>query len=123
MLLELLPLLRLRRQNEIQDVLRDQTEGAIIVLGSTPAIEDRRLIAADAGLAINPEDRARGNAELVLGRYEQAISDVEQAMRLGGQSFKPIYSHGYCAGNSVSGASFITGGGFHFPVRASLCGA
>jgi adenylate cyclase len=36
------------------------------------------LSAADAGLAINPDDpplyRARGEAELVLGRYEQAIS-------------------------------------------------
>ena len=44
------------------------------------------LSAADAGLAINPDDprlyRARGNAELVLGRYEQAISDVQHAMRL-----------------------------------------
>ena len=44
------------------------------------------LSAADAGLAINPDDpplyRARGNAELALGRYEQAISDVQQAMRL-----------------------------------------
>jgi adenylate cyclase len=42
--------------------------------------------AAEAGLAIKPDDpplyRARGNAELVLGRYEQAISDVERAMRL-----------------------------------------
>jgi adenylate cyclase len=44
------------------------------------------LSAADAGLAINPDDpplrRARGAAEVVLGRYEQAISDVRQAMRL-----------------------------------------
>jgi adenylate cyclase len=44
------------------------------------------LSAADAGLAINPDDpplyRARGAAELVLGRYEQAISDVQHAMRL-----------------------------------------
>jgi adenylate cyclase len=44
------------------------------------------LSAADAGLAIKPDDpplrRARGAAELVLGRYEQAISDVQQAMRL-----------------------------------------
>ena len=44
------------------------------------------LSAAEAGLAIKPDDpplyRARGNAELVLGRYEQAISDVEHAMRL-----------------------------------------
>jgi adenylate cyclase len=44
------------------------------------------LSAADAGLAINPDDpplrRARGAAEVVLGRYEQAISDVQQAMRL-----------------------------------------
>jgi adenylate cyclase len=44
------------------------------------------LSAADAGLATNPDDpplyRARGEAELVLGRYEQAISDVQQAMRL-----------------------------------------
>ena len=39
------------------------------------------LSAAEAGLAIKPDDpplyRARGNAELVLGRYEQAISDVD----------------------------------------------
>jgi hypothetical protein len=28
----------------------------------------------------------------------------------------------YC-GNSVDWASGITGGGFHFPVTASLCGA
>jgi adenylate cyclase len=44
------------------------------------------LIAADAGLAINPDDpplyRARGTAELVLGNYEQAKSDVRQAIRL-----------------------------------------
>ena len=44
------------------------------------------LSAADAGLAIRPDDslryRARGVAELVLGRYQQAISDVQQAMRL-----------------------------------------
>jgi adenylate cyclase len=44
------------------------------------------LSAADAGLAIKPDDpplyRARGTAEIVLGRYEQAISDVQQAMRL-----------------------------------------
>jgi adenylate cyclase len=44
------------------------------------------LSAADAGLAIKPDDpplrRARGAAELVLGRYEQAISDVQQAVRL-----------------------------------------
>jgi adenylate cyclase len=44
------------------------------------------LSAAEAALAIKPDDpplyRARGNAELVLGRYEQAISDVEHAIRL-----------------------------------------
>jgi adenylate cyclase len=44
------------------------------------------LGAANAGLAIKPDDpplyRARGYAELQLGRYEQAISDVRQAMRL-----------------------------------------
>jgi adenylate cyclase len=44
------------------------------------------LSAADAGLAINPDDpplyRARGAAELALGRYEQAKSDLQQAMRL-----------------------------------------
>ena len=44
------------------------------------------LSAADAGLAINPDYpplyRARGDAEIVLGRYEQAKSDVQQAMRL-----------------------------------------
>ena len=44
------------------------------------------LNAADAGLAIKPDDpplrRARGDAELVLGHYEQAIADVQQAMRL-----------------------------------------
>ncbi len=44
------------------------------------------LSAADAGLAINPDDpplyRARSLAELGLGRYEQAITDVQQAIRL-----------------------------------------
>ena len=44
------------------------------------------LSAADAELAIKPDDpplrRARGAAEVVLGRYEQAISDVQQAIRL-----------------------------------------
>jgi adenylate cyclase len=44
------------------------------------------LTAADAGLAIRPDDpllrRARGEAEVVLGRYEQAISDVQEAIRL-----------------------------------------
>ena len=43
------------------------------------------LSAADAGLSINPDDpplhRAQGTAELVLGRYEQAIADVQQAIR------------------------------------------
>ena len=45
------------------------------------------LSAADAGLAVNPDDpvlyRARGLAEIALGRYEQAKSDVQQAIRLG----------------------------------------
>ena len=44
------------------------------------------LSAAEAGLAIKPDDpplyRARGYAENALGRYEQAISDVQQAIRL-----------------------------------------
>ena len=44
------------------------------------------LNAADAGLAVNPDDPplyyARGVAKIVLGRYEQAISDVQQAIRL-----------------------------------------
>ena len=44
------------------------------------------LSAAEAGLAIHPDDpplhRARGFAETALGRYEQSISDVQQAMRL-----------------------------------------
>src|SRR5208282_460397 len=34
-----------------------------------------------------------------------------------------VETEGYCAGNSVDWASYITSGGFHFPVRASLCGA
>jgi hypothetical protein len=29
----------------------------------------------------------------------------------------------YCAGNSVGAAAFVTGGGFHLPVSASLFGA
>src|SRR5271165_3861439 len=45
------------------------------------------LSVADAGLAINPDDpvlyRARGLAENALGRYEQAKSDVQQAIWLG----------------------------------------
>ena len=44
------------------------------------------LSAADAGLAVNSDDpplyRARGLAENALGRYEQAKSDVQQAIRL-----------------------------------------
>jgi adenylate cyclase len=44
------------------------------------------LSAADAGLAINSDDpplyRARSLAENALGRYEQAKSDVQQAIRL-----------------------------------------
>jgi tetratricopeptide (TPR) repeat protein len=44
------------------------------------------LSAADAGLAINPNYAplyvARSTAENALGRYEQAKSDVQQAMRL-----------------------------------------
>ena len=47
------------------------------------------LSAADAGLAINPDDpplhRARSLAENALGRYEQAKSDVQQAIRLSPQ--------------------------------------
>ncbi|MGO9698429.1 MAG: hypothetical protein ACLPX7_04105 [Xanthobacteraceae bacterium] len=42
--------------------------------------------AADAGLALNPNYAslysARGHAETVLGRFEQAKSDLQQAMRL-----------------------------------------
>jgi adenylate cyclase len=45
------------------------------------------LSAADAGLAINPDDpvlyRARGLAEIALSHYEQAKTDVQQAIRLG----------------------------------------
>ena len=44
------------------------------------------LAAANTGLAINPNYApllaARGNAESSLGRFEQAKSDVQQAMRL-----------------------------------------
>ena len=44
------------------------------------------LSAAVAGLAVQPDDaplyRARGLAEIALGRYEQGIADVQQAMRL-----------------------------------------
>ncbi len=47
---------------------------------------NKSLGAADAGLAINPNSAwliaARGNAELFLGRFEQAKSDAQQAMRL-----------------------------------------
>ena len=46
----------------------------------------RPLGAADAGLAINPNYAtlyaARGTAEISLGRFEQAKSDLRQAMRL-----------------------------------------
>jgi tetratricopeptide (TPR) repeat protein len=53
---------------------------------STSRRANEGLSAADAGLAIKPDDpplrRARGAAEIVLGRYEQAISDVQQAIRL-----------------------------------------
>jgi regulator of sirC expression with transglutaminase-like and TPR domain len=44
------------------------------------------LSAADAGLAINPDDPplhfARGVAENNLGGYQQGMSDVQQAIRL-----------------------------------------
>ena len=44
------------------------------------------LRAADAGLAVNPNSASlyamRGLAEIYLGRYEQAKTDVQQAMRL-----------------------------------------
>ena len=47
---------------------------------------DDALRAADAGLAIDPNYAplldARANAETALGRFEQAKSDAEQAMRL-----------------------------------------
>jgi tetratricopeptide (TPR) repeat protein len=47
---------------------------------------DEALRAADAGLAINPSfaeiHTLHGVANLSLGRYEQAKSDVQQAMRL-----------------------------------------
>ena len=53
---------------------------------STSRRANEGLSAADAGLAIKPDDpplrRARGAAEIALGRYEQAISDVQQAIRL-----------------------------------------
>jgi hypothetical protein len=32
----------------------------------------------------------------------------------------PGNDDGYCAGNSVGAAAFVTGGGFHLPVSASL---
>jgi hypothetical protein len=44
-----------------------------------------------------------------VGRINVRLTDVELLL--------------YCAGNSVGWASFITGRGFHFPVRASLPGA
>ena len=44
------------------------------------------LRAADSGLAINPNSAplldARTLAEIVLGRFEQAKSDAQQAMQL-----------------------------------------
>jgi adenylate cyclase len=47
---------------------------------------DEAVVSADTGLAINPNSArlyaGRASAELRLGRAEQAISDVEQAMRL-----------------------------------------
>ena len=50
------------------------------------AAANEALGAADAGLAINPNYAAlygtRGVAENSLGRFEQAKSDVQQAMRL-----------------------------------------
>ena len=52
---------------------------------STSQRANEGLSAADAGLAINPDDpplyRARGAAKVALGRYEQAKSDVQQAIR------------------------------------------
>jgi hypothetical protein len=47
----------------------------------------------------------------------------EQAQRH--EMLKPLPGDdgGYCAGNSVGAAAFITGGGFHLPVSASLFGA
>ena len=47
---------------------------------------DAAVSAADAGLAVNPNDPnmyvARGEAYISLGRFDQAKSDLQQAIRL-----------------------------------------
>ena len=47
---------------------------------------DEAVRVADAGLAVNPNDSilygARANPEISLGRFDEAKSDVQQAMRL-----------------------------------------
>jgi hypothetical protein len=44
-LLELLPFLRLRREDKVRHVAWDETQGAVVVLGAALAIEARRDIA------------------------------------------------------------------------------
>ena len=69
-----------------------------------------------------------GYGELVPHEAEQEAIREMVALRAQGRPLRVIAAEmqaevAHCAGNSVGWASFITGGGFHFPVRASLFGA
>jgi len=65
------------------NVLAYQAKAAYLTMSSRP---DEALRAADAGLAINPSSAillaTRANVETYLRRFEQAKSDLQQAMRL-----------------------------------------
>src|SRR5271165_6338424 len=59
---------------------------------------DKAIAAADAGLAINPNFPlwgVRGNANLFAGRFEQAKSDIQQAIRLSPHDPLVFYSRKY----------------------------
>jgi TolB-like protein/class 3 adenylate cyclase/Flp pilus assembly protein TadD len=71
---------------------------------------DAAVSAADAGLAINPNSGSllavRGNAELFSGRYQQAKSDILQAMRLSPREPLKAIGHKYLGDSELGLGQF-----------------
>jgi adenylate cyclase len=81
------------------------------------------LSAADAGLAVNPNDAvlllARANAENALGRYEQAKADMESAIRLSPRDPIIAYFH-VIVGTRRSASVISTPRSTNFAKRSTL---
>jgi hypothetical protein len=85
------------------------------------AADYERRLAAEI-VAMLPDRSVRGLRTIADPRRV----DAERLPSPGGVLMAPpseLCDESYCAGNSVGWASFITGGGLHFPVSASLFGA